>query len=82
MKFFIAALISASSVAPAFAVADKYNITPAEHAACDGDAERLCVAAFPDPDRLIACMKSNRDQLTPVCQSALVSGMRLRHLAM
>ncbi len=61
---------------------DKYNITPKEHEACDGDAERLCSAAYPDPDKLIDCMKSNKTNLTAACRSTFEAGMRKRHLAL
>jgi len=54
----------------ATALTDKYNITPAEHQACDADAANICVNAQSE-DEVIACMKSQRRRLTP-CVSLCV----------
>jgi hypothetical protein len=67
-------------VAPAFAVADEFNITAAEHAACDADAERLCLSAYPDVSRMINCMVVNRPRLTPLCRVTFDEGLRKRHI--
>ena len=56
------------------------GITPAEHAACDGDATNLCADAYPDQDRLVACMKDKRAQLSPACAAALTAGLKKRRM--
>ena len=72
-------LIVLSSVALAAPPHD-LAITPAEHAACDGDAANLCADAYPDQDRLVACMKDKRHQLSPACAMALTAGLKKRHM--
>jgi len=67
---------------PAFAQTDRLHITPEEHAACDNDAARLCSSAYPDENKLLRCMRSQREQLTPQCSDAFDAGLRKRHLAM
>jgi hypothetical protein len=59
---------------------DKYHVTNAERAACSEDAVRLCSAAYPDEDALIACMKANRSQLSNACMVAFDAGIHRRHL--
>ena len=67
---------------PAWAGADRYAVTQEEHAACDGDAVRLCSGSFPDQDLLVACMKANQGQLTRVCFSTLKAGLLRRHMSL
>lgn len=62
------------------AVADKYQITPAEKYACGGDAERLCLASYPDEDKLMSCMEANRASLSTGCGVVFDAGMKRRHL--
>jgi hypothetical protein len=38
---------------------------------CTPDVMRLCNEFIPDADRIAACLKSKRKQLTPSCASAL-----------
>ena len=38
---------------------------------CTPDVMRLCNEFIPDADRITACLKSKRKQLTPSCASAL-----------
>ena len=47
--------------------ADKYHITPQEHAACDTDVISLCSYEFPDQDKVIDCMRTKVGQLSAVC---------------
>ena len=65
---------------PARAGADKYDVTPEEHAACDGDVMSLCADSLPDQDRLIACMRAKQGQLSPVCFTTLKAGLIRRHM--
>ena len=48
---------------------------------CTPDVMRLCNEFVPDADRIAACLKSKRKQLTPSCASALgpQGGKRRRH---
>jgi hypothetical protein len=41
---------------------------------CTGDVMRLCSEFVPDPDRIVACLKAKRRQLSPSCLSALTAG--------
>jgi hypothetical protein len=41
---------------------------------CTGDVMRLCSEFVPDTDRIVACLKSKRKQVSPSCQSALSAG--------
>ena len=59
---------------------DKYQITAAERAACTPDAERLCSAAYPDEDKLIVCLQSNRTALSPSCATVFKAGLKRRNL--
>src|ERR1051326_815745 len=38
---------------------------------CTPDVMRLCNEFIPDADRIVACLKAKRRQLTPSCKSAL-----------
>jgi hypothetical protein len=38
---------------------------------CTPDVMRLCNEFIPDADRIVACLKAKRRQLTPACLSAL-----------
>lgn len=78
-KAVFTSLVIAAAVVPAHAE-DRLNITAEEHVACDSDAERLCMSAYPDESKLLTCMKQNLHQLTPVCLSAFEAGLKRRHL--
>ena len=43
----------------------------AQEAACSGDATRLCSEAIPDEQKIAACLRANRDKITPACQAML-----------
>jgi hypothetical protein len=62
------------------ACANGYNITDAERSACSVDAVRLCSAAYPDEDKLLSCMRANRNQLTSPCRTVFDAGLKSRHL--
>jgi hypothetical protein len=40
---------------------------------CTPDVMRLCSEFVPDPDRIVACLKKKRRELSPSCLSALTS---------
>ncbi len=64
----------------AAAAPSKYGITAEEKAACQTDAAAYCSATFPDEDKLIACMKGNKAQLSPMCLQVFTAGLRRRHM--
>ncbi len=59
---------------------DKYHVTAEEREACQEDAVALCSAAFPDEEMLLACMKTNRVQLSAGCRTVFEAGLRKRHI--
>ena len=80
-----AAILSACFLCCALSLAraevqNKYAITPEEQAACQGDATALCSQVLPDQDALIACMRSNVSNLTPLCRKTFTAGLQKRHL--
>lgn len=75
----LATLLSGASGFPSEPV--PIGITPGEHAACDGDAGRLCASSALDQAKLVACMKAKRDQLSPACSAAVEAGLKRRHMA-
>ncbi len=65
--------------APVLAQADKYNVTPEEHAACDADAYRVC-SDSENQDQVLACMRDHRTELTARCRVVFERGLKRRHL--
>ena len=61
-------------------VADKYKITAEERTACASDAIELCSDAYPNEDKLLACMKVKRVSLSAACRPIFDDGMRRRNL--
>lgn len=66
-------LMTASFPATSFAakVATTSDVTPEERAACTSDAFRLCSSAIPSVDRVVACLKSEKAKLSPLCRAAV-----------
>ena len=79
MKVAVALTLVCFSFGSAHAESDKYNITDAEHQACDADAMSLCSDSQSE-DGVIACMKVKRAQLTPICLATFNAGLKRRHL--
>ena len=69
-----------SAPANANAQSDPYHITPSEKAACTQDAERLCARTYPDEQKMLGCMLTNKASLTPGCLVVFNAGMKRRHL--
>ena len=64
----VLSLIFAAGVTPAAAqAADAAD-------RCTPDVMRLCSEAIPDADRIVACLKVKRKQLSPDCLKALTTG--------
>ncbi|MDX7950211.1 hypothetical protein P7D22_03335 [Lichenihabitans sp. Uapishka_5] len=45
-------------------------------AACTGDVLRLCPTVMFDEQQVFACMRTNRNQLTPGCRSVFDKGAK------
>lgn len=56
-------LVSFSTLSNALGTAD-------ERAACTPDVFKLCSSEIPNVDKIIACMKAKKSQLSPACQAA------------
>jgi hypothetical protein len=54
----------------------KAESTPAERAACQQDAFRLCTYAMPDRDRVRSCLRQNMPRLNSLCRGALQRSRR------
>lgn len=50
------------------------DASPEERAACTSDAFRLCSSAIPSVDRVVACLKSEKQKLSPLCRAAVQRG--------
>ena len=53
----------------------QYRGTPEMQQACTPDVMRLCNADVPDVDKIVACMKRNRANLSPACGAAFGMGV-------
>jgi hypothetical protein len=62
----IAGSLLATVPATAFAVTMP---NPAERAACTSDAFSLCASLIPNQDAVVACLRSKKSQLSPLCRS-------------
>ena len=74
------AIVLAFATHGANAQGDKYQITAEEKAACTPDAMRLCSAAYPDEDKLMSCLKTNRASLSAQCAAVFKAGLKERGL--
>ena len=54
----------------------QYRGTPEMQQACTPDVMRLCSADIPDVERITACMKRNRANLSPACGAVFGVGIR------
>jgi hypothetical protein len=67
---------------PALADDNKFHVTAYEKAACIVDATRFCRQEFPDQERVLDCMKTNKSKLSSICLGALTAGLKRRNMAM
>jgi hypothetical protein len=68
-------LISVGSFSSANA---QYRGTPEMQQACTPDVMRLCNDDVPDVDKIVACMKRNRPNLSPACGAVFGVGLSRR----
>ena len=66
-----ATLAIMAALAPGVASAEISTDTVRQKAeqACYDDVNKLCAAAIPDEDKIVACMKQHRAQLSPRCRT-------------
>ncbi|RYB03890.1 hypothetical protein [Lichenibacterium ramalinae] len=79
MRITLASAIAALALlAPGMALADISTDTVRQKAeqACYDDVNKLCGDAIPDEDKIKACMKVNRAQLSPKCRSVFDANVR------
>jgi hypothetical protein len=57
----------------------QYRGTPEMQQACTPDVTRLCSDDVPDLERITACMKRNRANLSPACGAAMGAGQHRHH---
>jgi hypothetical protein len=78
-----AAVLAAGILVLGFSGANaQYRGTPEAQQACTPDVMRLCNAEIPDVERITACLKRNRMNLSPACKPVFgvgVHGHRLRN---
>jgi hypothetical protein len=53
----------------------QYRGTPEMQQACTPDVMRLCNNDVPDVDKIVACMKRNRPNLSPACGAVFGMGL-------
>ena len=51
------------------AIAQEYRGTMQQQMACTPDVFRLCGAAIPDSNRIVACLRANTEQLSGPCRA-------------
>ena len=51
--------------------AQAFEITAEQREACMGDAMRLCGSEIPDVDRVLACMRSKKSQVSARCKATI-----------
>jgi len=45
--------------------------TPEDRAACESDVRRYCQSAIPDNLRVLGCLQTNRQRISPACRGVL-----------
>lgn len=71
-KLFVAFLaLGLLGALPVGAQAPQNPAAAAVREACKGDFQKYCKDVQPGGGRIIACLKQNRDSLTPTCQQAI-----------
>jgi hypothetical protein len=56
-----------------FAFSQEYRGTMEQQMACTPDVFRLCGAAIPDVNRIVACLRQNTPQLSEPCRAVFES---------
>ena len=64
----VLSLVLAASSTPSFAIG-----SAEQRAACTPDVFRLCSSAIPNVDRIVACLKQQKSNLSKPCQAVMNS---------
>jgi hypothetical protein len=72
----IAVAVAGTLVGSISSATAQYRGTPEMQQACTPDVMRLCNADVPDVDKIVACMKRNRANLSPACGAVFGAGLR------
>jgi hypothetical protein len=65
--------LAAAVVGGVSASAQEHRGTMEQQMACTPDVFRLCGAAIPDENRIVACLQANTPQLSPPCRAVFES---------
>ncbi|MBU6455048.1 MAG: hypothetical protein KGS72_24975 [Cyanobacteria bacterium REEB67] len=68
----LAALVLTATTSPSFALTSKDGSDEARRA-CTPDVFRLCGAFIPDVNKITACLKDNKKNLSPACKAVFSS---------
>jgi hypothetical protein len=71
----VAGILLATLVGSISSANAQYRGTPEMQQACTPDVMRLCNADVPDVDKIVACMKKNRANLSPACGAVFGMGV-------
>ena len=71
----VAGILLATLVGSIFGANAQYRGTPEMQQACTPDVMRLCNNDVPDVDKIVACMKRNRPNLSPACGAVFGAGL-------
>jgi hypothetical protein len=66
-KLFVTAAIAAALLANAAVAQDAATVRQA----CSADLQRLCAGVQPGGGRILQCIRTHKNELSPDCQSAL-----------
>jgi Cysteine rich repeat len=80
IKFAVTAAVAGLllSIAAGSSANAQYRGTPEMQQACTPDVMRLCNDDVPDVDKIVACMKRNRANLSPACGAVFGAGLSRR----
>ena len=65
--------LTIASVGGSSALAQQHRGTMEQQMACTPDVFRLCGAAIPDENRIVACLQANTPQLSAPCRAVFES---------
>jgi hypothetical protein len=65
--------LAAAVISGASALAQEHRGTMEQQMACTPDVFRLCGAAIPDENRIVACLQANTPQLSAPCRAVFES---------
>jgi hypothetical protein len=73
LRIFALVGFAATVVGGVSASAQEHRGTMEQQMACTPDVFRLCGAAIPDENRIVACLQANTPQLSPPCRAVFES---------